>query len=213
MFCKYCGAEISDTAKFCPKCGKKIKVEKKREEIKPEEDTKVIFSVKPVFIVPYKLIVNVIQSLPIFLFFAIIFHELDIEALKNMNFLYLFIIVIIIMAIYLIVKMILESKQYKELEYNFYKTKVEYKDSFLTKEEKEVQYKFVREVELTQNVLERLFGIGTIRIYTNASTGTYNAKNHENIQGRNGIYLHCIENVEEQYKIIKKTIEESKIEK
>ena len=86
--------------------------------------------------------------------------------------------------------------------------KVEYKDGFLNKEEKELKYKYVREVTMSQNILERLCCIGTIRIFTNASSGVYNGGNHGSMRGRNGIYIHCVDDVEEQYKIIKQIIDE-----
>ena len=98
--------------------------------------------------------------------------------------------------------------QYKNLSYNFYTTKVEYVDGFLNKEEKELKYKFIREVTMSQSILERMCGIGTIRIFTNASSGNINSRNHNSMRGRNGVYIHCIEDVKQQYQAIKQIIDE-----
>lgn len=42
MFCKYCGAQISDDAIFCKKCGKRLK-----SDIKKEQNSPVPENVKP----------------------------------------------------------------------------------------------------------------------------------------------------------------------
>lgn len=33
MFCKFCGKEIEDNDRFCPKCGAKLNIEKETENI------------------------------------------------------------------------------------------------------------------------------------------------------------------------------------
>ena len=91
--------------------------------------------------------------------------------------------------------------QYDNIRYDFYGNRVEYIDGFLNRERKELKYKYVREVTMSQNVLERLCGIGTIKISTNAFS-------HNSMRGMNGIFIHCVEDVEEQYKIIKQIIDE-----
>ena len=113
-----------------------------------------------------------------------------------------------IIAIYIIIKMIFEKIQYDHYEYNFYNTKVEYIDGFLNKEEKELKYKYVREVTMNQNIIERLFKLGTIRIFTNASSGYNSAYGGNNsMRNRNGIYIHCVTNVKEKYETIKEIID------
>ena len=102
-----------------------------------------------------------------------------------------------LLGIYIGGKILVEKMRHKSLKYNFYRTKIEYIDGFFNKEEKELKYKFIREVTMSRNLLERICGIGTVRIYTNASNGFYN-----------GILIHCLTNVEEKYKIIKQVIDE-----
>ena len=117
-------------------------------------------------------------------------------------------IIIGIVIVCVAIKLIFEKIQYDNLEYNFYATKAEYIDGFLNKEQKELKYKYIREVTMTQNILERIFHIGTIRIFTNASSGmTYNNK-HNKMYGKNGLAIHCIENVKEQYQKVKDIIDE-----
>ena len=60
---------------------------------------------------------------------------------------------------------------------------------------------------MSQNILERAFSIGKIKIYTNASSGV-NTGYYNRTRGINGIYIHCVDNVQEQYRIIKQIIDE-----
>ena len=98
--------------------------------------------------------------------------------------------------------------QYDNIRYDFYGNRVEYIDGFLNRERKELKYKYVREVTMSQNVLESLCGIGTIKISTNAFSGYNSTRSHNSMRGMNGIFIHCVEDVEEQYKIIKQIIDE-----
>ena len=50
--------------------------------------------------------------------------------------------------------------------------------------------------------------LGTIRIYTNASNGINNSGKH-NTTGKNGIHIHCVKNVREQYKTIREIIDKA----
>ncbi len=204
MFCKNCGTEMSDTARFCPKCGNdRVGEQAQRREI--VEDNHIRFQLKPEFEVLYKLLSNIGYALLYMFFICFLFTNL-----YKLWFIYpsTLLITIGIMVVYVAGKMILGKMQYNDLEYNFYATKVEYKDGFLNKEEKELKYKYIREVTMSQNILERFCGIGTIRIFTNASSGGYNGRNHNSMNGRNGIYIHCVDNVQEQYRIIKEIIDE-----
>lgn len=98
--------------------------------------------------------------------------------------------------------------QYSKTNYEFLKTKVEYVDGFFNQEEKEVKYKYIREVVMTQNIFERMFGLGCIRLYTSASSAISTANEHSQT-GKNGIMIHCVKNVKENYKIIKELIDKS----
>ena len=200
MFCKNCGAEVNDTARFCPKCGNdRIGGGQQKREI--VEDNRIRFSLRPEFNMLYQLLSTLWRGIVILFLIAYCITGLPLL-------IYFPIIPIGFLVIYVVVKMIIGNMQYKNLSYNFYATKVEYVDGFLNKEEKELKYKFVREVTMSQSILERICGIGTIKIFTNASSGGYNGRNHNSMQGRNGIYIHCVEDVQEQYRIVKQIIDE-----
>jgi len=204
MFCKNCGTEMSDTARFCPKCGNdRVGEQAQRREV--VEDNRIRFQLKPEFEVLYQLLSNIGHALVLMFFICFLFTNL-----YKLWFIYpsTLLITIGIMVVYVVGKMIFGKMQYDDLEYNFYATKVEYKDGFINKEEKELKYKYIREVTMSQNLLERFCGIGTIRIFTNASSGGYSGRNHSSMKGRNGLYIHCVDNVQEQYRIIKEIIDE-----
>lgn len=206
MFCKNCGAEINEEARFCPKCGSDKQGETKANK-KVVEDNKIKKQIKLEFNWPYKIITTFGTALVyIFIVFCYILADLPDELI----FVYpiIFLVVIGIAVLYVGIKLILGKMQYNDLEYNFYNTKVEYKDGFLNKEEKELKYKYIREVTMTQNILERIFNIGTIRIFTNASSGGYGYGRNHNMRGKNGIFLHCVKNVKEEYNQVKQIIDE-----
>ena len=207
MFCKKCGAEINDDAAFCPKCGAAVKGETTA-KTQVVEDGEVKYQLKPKFILGYKLITNFGRGLLYLLIFTIYFFA-EIEDGKDAGeFIGVFIgIFVAIMVVYVLIKLIFENIQYKHYEYNFYNTKIEYIDGFLNKEEKELKYKFIREVTMSQNIIERLFGIGKIKVFTNASSGMNNGAYGNNMRNRNGIQIHCVENVGEQYKKVKEIID------
>lgn len=182
---------MSDTSRFCSKCGnERVEGQSQRKEV--VEDNRIRFLLKPEFQVLYQLLSNIGHAL-VYIFICFLFTRLYV-----LWFIYpsTLLITIAIMIIYVIGKLIFRRMQYDYLEYNFYSTKVQYKDGFINKEEKELKYKYIREVTMSQNILERFCGIGTIKIFTNASNGGYN-----------GIYIHCVYNVQEQYMIIKEIID------
>ena len=78
------------------------------------------------------------------------------------------------------------------MEYHFYGTKLVYRDSFLNLAEKEIKYKYIREVIHTQPVLARIFGLGNIILYNNAETGL-----------GSGIIIPYVKNSKEVYEKIK----------
>ena len=207
MFCKNCGAEIPNEAKFCPKCG-----EAKEGEAPKKlaiEDNQVIYQIKPTFNIGYKLLSTISKAI---LWTFIIMLWLGLELWIELPMLTP--ITIVIVAIYVGVKLAFDKMQYEDLNYNFYVTKVEYVDGFLNKEQKELKYKYVREVTMTQSIFERMFNIGTIRIFTNASSGGYynGRNNHNNMMGKNGINIHCVTNLQEQYQKVKELIDEGSSE-
>lgn len=205
MFCRNCGAEMSDTARFCPKCGHDRMGEGTSQRQEIVEDNRIRFQLRPEFNLVYKILTTLWRAIIYMFFICFLF-----TSLYKLWFLYpsTFLITLGIMLVYIVIKLIFEKMQYDDVEYNFYATKVEYKDGFMNKEEKELKYKYIREVTMNQNILERFCDIGTIKIFTNASSGYGNSGNHNNMRGRNGLYIHCVDNVQEQYRAIKQIIDE-----
>ena len=71
MFCKNCGNELADDAKFCNKCGASIDGEQKPKEKKVEDNT-VKYQIKPSFKWGYKLLTNCAYAALIILIAGII---------------------------------------------------------------------------------------------------------------------------------------------
>ncbi len=209
MFCKKCGAEINDSARFCPNCGYDRLGNNTAVKKNIIEDNNILFQLKPTFNLLYKMLTEIGKA--IFYLFVICYVF---TGLYKLWFIYpvtiLFTLGIILLII--AIKLYFEYMQYKDLEYNFYATKIEYKDGYLNKEEKELKYKHIREVTMTQNVLERICNIGTIRIYTNASSGYVGRGSHNSMRGKNGIFIHCVENVADNYNNIKEIIDEGTVD-
>lgn len=210
MFCRKCGEENNDEAKFCKNCGEDLSgtnVEKGTRKGSKEKDNTIKYSLKPTYNWGYKSITVGLGSLVVALIIIFyLFEEYTFDILLSGSPIGL--IVFIGIVIFIIVRMVMEKFQYNKLEYNFYNDRIEYVDGFFNISQKELKYKYVREVTMTRNILERLFDIGTIRIYTNASSG-YKAygRNRANRQGENGITIHCITNTKEQYEKVKAIID------
>ena len=190
MFCEKCGTKLPDDAVFCANCGNKIG----GGENKPKEkidDKEVILNVKPTYkvgymILPYLftfLLILICMGLPMFL------GDPEVGLIVSVG-------ILIVMAIIYGISYLFNKKQYDNYTYDFYKTKVNYKDSFLNVSEKEVKYKYIREVTMRQTFIQRFFNIGTIILFTNAETGI-----------GNGICIVNVENVQEVYKKIKDVID------
>jgi len=193
MFCMNCGTKLADDAAFCTNCGNAVASTTKKEKVKEKIiDDKVELNVKPTFkfwfmAIPYVVVLLVLIA-P---FLLMLSTEAKGGELVLGILLFLGVPVLLFMAIILF----LVKKQYKAYNYDFYKTKVIYRDSFINISEKEVKYKNIREVSLRRGLIQRGFNLGTIVLYTNAETGY-----------ANGIMINNVENAEQVYKNIKELI-------
>ena len=206
MFCKECGIENKEEAQFCVSCGTNLK-NNVNEDIgavaAKKNNTVVEYNIKPEYNWGYKIITIGLSS--IFIAIMLLFYILDEYTIFVIKFYMPYVIAGV--AVYIALRMLFEKLQYKKLDYNFYSDRVEYKDGFLNISEKELKYKFIRETTMTQNILERIFKIGKIRIHTNASTRMKGFGNARNNQMENGIVIHCITDVKEKYDKIKQIID------
>lgn len=190
MFCEKCGAKLPDTADFCTNCGINI-VKNDKATQRNIEDTEIQLRVKPTFCFGYMVLPSLIIYSILIIIFSLMFFM--ISAITGIV---IALISFILLALILGIKTAIKKKQYDSYSYDFYKTKVIYKDSFLNLSEKEVKYKYIREVAMRQTFIQRFFNIGNIVLFTNAETGF-----------GNGIFIMHVENVQDVYKSIKSIID------
>lgn len=219
MFCRKCGNEISEAAKFCSKCGNSVttsvvdenisesKVQETRDTV---DNNKAICSLKPTYSWGYKICTTTWKVLlyvaVLAIYFIAEFEVLGETLFVKTDFLLVVGGVLTVILLGIITKLAVEKKQYDNLEYVFYPNRVEYIDGFVNKEEKTLKYNNIREVTMSQNVLERMFSIGTIKIFTSATSG-YNNSRHGEMYNRNGVVIHCVRDVRENYNKIKEIID------
>lgn len=190
MFCERCGTKLPDTADFCTNCGRSIAKSTKVAE-RNIADTEIQLRVKPTFSFGYMVLPSLIIYSILIIIFSLMFCMMSVIAG-----IVIALICFILLALILGIKTALNKKQYDSYSYDFYKTKVIYKDSFLNLSEKEVKYKYIREVTMRQTFIQRYFNIGNIVLFTNAETGL-----------GNGIYIMNVEDVQDVYKNIKSIID------
>ncbi len=190
MFCEKCGTKLPDEAQFCTNCGASIAggTPKSKEKI---DDKEVQLNVKPTYKIGYMI-------LPYVFTFVILAVCIGLPMLAVSASVAIGVtgVTFIFMAIIFAIAAFFSKKQYDNYSYDFYKTKVIYRDSFLNVSEKEVKYKYIREVTMRQTFIQRFFNIGNIVLFTNAETGM-----------GNGICIVNVENVQDIYKKIKTTID------
>ncbi len=195
MFCEKCGTQIPEDAAFCPNCGASTSGEINPEITKKEkiEDNEIQLKVKPTFkwgVALYPFFITLIIILIVMLPIAFVSFTTGIGVLVAM------LVFAVFMGLIYLIQALINKKQIENYTYDFYKTKVIYKDSFINLAEKEVKYKNIREITMRQTFFQRLFNLGTIILFTNAETGF-----------GNGIFINNVENVKDVYNQIKTVVE------
>lgn len=186
MFCEKCGSKLLDTADFCTNCGNSVVKSAKVAE-RNIVDTEIQLKVKPTFKFGYMVALpSLILYSALIIIFSFVFCTMSVIA---------GIIIALICFMLLALTTVINKKQYDSCSYEFYKTKVIYKSGFLNSFEKEVKYKYIREVVMCQTFVQRYFNIGNIALLTNAETG-----------GAGGVVLANIEDIDNVYKQIKEII-------
>ncbi len=79
-----------------------------------------------------------------------------------------------------IVVYVVKKFNYRVTEYKFYDDRLEFQEGFLTNYKKTVQFEDVREVTLRKGVLQRVCGLGTVYLATQA-TGSAGSSNNSNV--------------------------------
>lgn len=85
--------------------------------------------------------------------------------------------------------------QYKSTTFSILDNAVQYKLDFIMLSQKRLRYKDIKEITLHRNVFQKVFGLGTIKLTTHATT-------------RNaGIKLYDLENYQETYDLLMEKID------
>ena len=198
MFCEKCGAKLNAGDSFCYNCGNTVNANKQL-----YVDDKVIYNIKPQFNIGYQIFRLLKYGIFAFILLLIFLDGFFDFAQSNI------LLVVVIYFIIALLVLIVTKKQYDNLEYKFYADKMEYADSFINKENKELKYKNIKEIIMRQNIFEKLCGIGTIIIATSASSGYASKGSHYTMRNRNGIHIHCVTNVQFNYQNIKNLIDKA----
>jgi len=217
MFCGNCGKQIIETSKFCSECGSPIyqqsgyQNEEKQRSIKKSDE--LILTLKPVFI-GWPIL---IQIIPIQIFLTIWgagflggFSMFGLNLLTNLltgshseivfswqpfAFWGIFCFIAVPLVSYFGKKL-----NYNYSVYRFYNSKLEYTESFLTKEIKSINYKKVLEVTLSKGIIQQGFELGTIVLSTAATTTSMRGS---------GIRIPDIKNPDAVYQKIKQLVEQN----
>lgn len=206
MFCVNCGSRLEESDIFCSGCGAKILEGQPNVESSNLSSNEVIFEVKPTFRFLYIALPRIIRELayliPMIITVVIMVTSLN-KTFSNMSDTSIFKdiftpMVVIIIAIpvirilYVIIRLIIEKKQYDKITYTFYTNKVVFRDDFLNIAEKELKYTHIKEIVKKQTLIQRWLNIGNIVMYSNAESGY-----------ASGIALVNVENIDEVYRKIK----------
>jgi len=211
MFCEKCGNQLSDTVLFCTNCGNEVNKNTSNSMnngSKIENNNEVLLEVRPTFKFTYivlpKLIRPIITLIP-----CIVLITIFINAINNamsitnetgssvgmsmfMPIILMFLAIPVISLLITLGKAFFEKKQYENYKYTFYKDRVVFRDSFLNVSEKELKYKYIREITKRQTFIQRYFNIGNIVLFSNAESGY-----------ASGVFMLHIENVDDVYRQIK----------
>lgn len=119
--------------------------------------------------------------------------------IRGSTFLILFIALAIAFVVIYVLVYNLIKKHYSHSAYHFYGDRVEYIDGYFNRNEKRVPYKNIISVSMHQNVFQKKYNTGTIRLVTNEHV-------YHNSRNSNGITLMDIPNVHHYYEELNKII-------
>lgn len=109
-------------------------------------------------------------------------------------------IILIFMVLMAIVRIVMQSLEYKGIKYTFYKDCLVFENTFLNQTRKTIEYSNIKEIEIRKTIIDRILNYGVIIIYTNADKGFGSAT-----------ILYAIKNTEEHYNNIESLVHSGKV--
>lgn len=197
MFCKNCGIEVENDAKFCANCGTVIGLQEKKQEVYVSDD-EIILTLKPKFIS----LAILLKIIPTTIFFSI-WCSLFVGGITQVffithggaNFWPFVIFAILPWLINPPLSYFTALGQNRNTVYKFYRTKVEYQEGFLGKDFKTLSYNKILETELKRDIIQQWFGLGSVFLKAGGAS----------VLG-SGVIIANIPNPEANYKLIKDLI-------
>ena len=161
---------------------------------------RVIYGVKPTFSC-------LLQGIPALILFAMFMLIVLIIAVatgaKGSNFVNIILFGAIASILMTCIALFTVYMNYKQTKYNFHNDRIEFREGFIENKKCTIYYKDIREVSLSENFLQRMQSLGTIRLLTSGS-------NEEIESDSSGIRFTDIKNPKEVYEKIKNIITESR---
>lgn len=152
-----------------------------------EDKGEVLYELSPKFDFLYELTMptgkkmkSSFMAVVISLVITVVFEFLKSVAMdaNNQNFLSIVKVLFVVGLVFLlfsilmfIVRIVMQSLEYKGIKYTFYKECLVYENSFLNQTKKTIEYSNIREIEIRRTLIDRILNYGVIIIYTNAEKG------------------------------------------
>lgn len=92
---------------------------------------------------------------------------------------------------------------YENMVYRFYPDRMEYIDGYFTRNKKMIRYRHVTEVDLTQNVLQRMYNVGSITLSTPSGAAAESG-------ATGGISMPDVSNADRTYDRIRALVEQAR---
>ena len=154
---------------------------------------KPLVQVRPTFNVERQLLAMLVPFLIYMVFMLLIFAIIAENSVVNAVMFLIGAIIFVLIVIGFVAAM--TKKQYSSCVYDFYKTKMEYTDEFISTITKEIKYDDISQIVLKSSLFEKIFNLGTIWLYTNEPS---------NLEGY--IIIPSVLNVKDVYKDIKRIV-------
>lgn len=209
MYCSNCGAEMNPEAKFCSSCGHSNR--NSASQTPTVKKNEILIESAPTFIG----IANLLGILPFALFFGVwsgiffggFFIGFFGDKIKAITSIPLFVfpvtLAVIIFFLVFILAYFYQQRTYFNTEYTIYPDRIEYTEGFLGAEAKTVLLKNAVGCNLVRGIIQKQFGLGSIRIDMPGFVTSVNSR------GRSGFCLADLENPEETYEILNNLIKQN----